>query len=72
MIISIINHTNGKLSDEDVQHVLRAINRQVKEDFEPYWSLGDSEARRKDGEQAKTHGAGGFARRRCDLSLGQR
>ena len=40
MIISIINHTNGKLSDEDVQHALRAINRQVKEDFEPYWSLG--------------------------------
>jgi hypothetical protein len=40
MIISIINHTNGKLSDEDMQQVLRAINRQVKEDFEPYWSLG--------------------------------
>ena len=25
MIISIINHTNGKLSDEEVQHARRAI-----------------------------------------------
>jgi len=40
MIISIINHTNGKLSDEEVQHTLRAINCQIQQDFEPYWSLG--------------------------------
>lgn len=40
MIISIINHTNGKIADEDLQAVIRAINRQVAEDFEPYWSLG--------------------------------
>jgi hypothetical protein len=40
MIISIINHTNGNLSDEEVQHALRAINCQIKQDFEPYWSLG--------------------------------
>lgn len=40
MIISIINHTNGQLSDEQVQGAIRAINRQIKEDFEPYWSLG--------------------------------
>ncbi|MDH3446221.1 MAG: hypothetical protein OEN50_20045 [Deltaproteobacteria bacterium] len=40
MIISIINHTNGKLSDEEVQQSIRSINRQIKEDFEPYWSLG--------------------------------
>jgi len=40
MIISVINHTNGKISDEEVQRTLRAINRQIKEDFEPYWSLG--------------------------------
>ena len=40
MIISVINHTNGKISDEEVQSTLRAINRQIKEDFEPYWSLG--------------------------------
>ena len=40
MIISIINHTNGKVSDEELHTVNRAINRQVSEDFEPYWSLG--------------------------------
>lgn len=40
MIISVINHTTGQLSDEEVQFAIRAINRQIKEDFEPYWSLG--------------------------------
>ncbi len=40
MIISVVNHTNGKISDEQLQHAIRAINRQIAEDFEPYWSLG--------------------------------
>jgi len=40
MIISIINHTSGQIKDEELQTVIRAINRQIKEDFEPYWSLG--------------------------------
>lgn len=40
MIISIINHTQGKLKDDDIQIALRAVNRQIKEDFEPYWSIG--------------------------------
>jgi hypothetical protein len=40
MIISMINHTNGQIRDEEVQEAVRAINRQIKEDFEPYWSLG--------------------------------
>lgn len=40
MIISIINHTNGKVSDEHLQSAIRAINRQIAEDFAPYWSLG--------------------------------
>ena len=40
MIISVINHTNGQLTDEHVQVALRAINRQIAEDFEPYWSMG--------------------------------
>jgi hypothetical protein len=39
MIISIINHTNGEISDQKVQDAIRAINRQIKNDFEPYWSL---------------------------------
>jgi hypothetical protein len=40
VIISVINLTNGKVPDSEVQRVLRAINRQISEDFEPYWSLG--------------------------------
>ena len=38
MIISVINHT--KLSDVTVLDTIRVVNRQIKEDFEPYWSLG--------------------------------
>lgn len=40
MLISILNHSNGKVSDAELQKVVRAIRRQVREDFEPYWSLG--------------------------------
>lgn len=40
MIITIINLTEGKISDQEVQRVIRAINRQINEDFEPYWSFG--------------------------------
>ena len=40
MIISVINHTSGKVSDQELQFAIRAINRQIREDFEPYWSLG--------------------------------
>lgn len=39
MIISCINHTNGQISDEELQTAIRAINRQIEEDFVPYWSL---------------------------------
>ena len=38
MIISLINHSEV-ITDEQVQQVIRAINRQLKEDFEPYWSF---------------------------------
>lgn len=40
MIISIINHSDGIVSDDELQIVIRAINRQISEDFEPYWSMG--------------------------------
>jgi len=40
MIISVINHTNGQVRDEELQHVIRAINRQIAEDFRPYWHIG--------------------------------
>lgn len=42
MIISVINHTDGKITDEQVHLAIRAINRQISEDFEPYWHLGGS------------------------------
>ena len=40
MIISVINHTNGRLSDEQVQRAVRAVNRQIADDFAPYWGFG--------------------------------
>jgi hypothetical protein len=40
MIISVINLTHGKIRDEDVHAAIRAVNRQIREDFEPYWSFG--------------------------------
>ena len=40
MIISVINHTAGQVSDEELQNVIRAINRQIREDYEPYWHIG--------------------------------
>lgn len=39
MLISLINRSK-EVSDAHVQDVARAINRQIKEDFEPYWSFG--------------------------------
>lgn len=38
MIISVINHTT--IQDDEIQATLRAINRQLAQDFEPYWSFG--------------------------------
>ena len=40
MLISIVNLSHGALDDEELQRVIRAINRQIAEDFEPYWSFG--------------------------------
>jgi hypothetical protein len=40
MIISVINHTDGKISDAELHSAIRAINRQIAVDFEPYWSMG--------------------------------
>ncbi len=52
MIISIINHTNGQITDELLQVTIRAINRQITEDFEPYWSIGGE--LRLEGRSGKT------------------
>jgi len=40
MVISVINHSNGQVSDAELQQVIRAINRQITQDFQPYWSIG--------------------------------
>ncbi|HEX5067011.1 MAG TPA: S8 family serine peptidase [Myxococcota bacterium] len=39
MLISIVNHSAGIL-DAKLQAAIRAINRQLREDFEPYWGRG--------------------------------
>ena len=40
MLISVVNHTGGKLSDEKVQDGIRAVNRQIAHDFQPHWHIG--------------------------------
>jgi hypothetical protein len=40
MIVSVINLSGGKLSDRAVHDAIRAINRQVAEDFAPHWGFG--------------------------------
>lgn len=39
MIISIVNRSKD-IDDTCLQGVIRAINRQIAEDFKPYWSFG--------------------------------
>jgi hypothetical protein len=59
MIISIFNFTNGKIKDEELQCAIRAINRQIGEDFEPYWSFG---------AQLRLEGKAGSKPSKTDLS----
>jgi len=40
MLISVVNHTSGTLSDEAVQDGIRAVNRQIAHDFSPHWHIG--------------------------------
>ncbi|TFW36151.1 alkaline phosphatase family protein [Massilia horti] len=37
--ISVVNRSHT-VSDAELHRVVRAINRQIKEDFEPYWGFG--------------------------------
>jgi hypothetical protein len=39
MLISIVNHTSGKLTDAQVQDAIRAINAQLAHDYKPYWHI---------------------------------
>ncbi len=67
MIISVINHSNGKITDEVLQHAIRAINRQIDEDFAPYWSL--SATLRLEGRSSKTPSQKSLADMRGDAVL---
>jgi hypothetical protein len=40
MMISVVNRTGGAVSDEELLRVIRAVNRQVRDDFEPSWGMG--------------------------------
>ena len=40
MIISVINLTKGAIADAALLRAIRAVNRQLREDFEPYWGFG--------------------------------
>ncbi len=37
--ISVVNRTSS-IAELDMHRVVRAINRQIAEDFEPYWAFG--------------------------------
>jgi hypothetical protein len=39
MLISVVNHTDGTLTDADVQNAIRAINAQIAHDYKPYWHI---------------------------------
>jgi len=39
MKISVYNLTNGLLADTSVASAIAAVNRQITEDFEPWWSM---------------------------------
>jgi hypothetical protein len=67
MIISVINHSNGEISDEKLQQAIRAINHQIAQDFAPYWSLGAE--LRLEGRSASTPGKQTIADMRGDAVL---
>jgi hypothetical protein len=39
MIISVINHHESGIADNNLLEAIRAINRQITHDFRPYWNL---------------------------------
>lgn len=39
MIISVVNQTQGEVSDADLLVAIRAVNEQIANDFVPYWSM---------------------------------
>lgn len=67
MIISILNHTNGEIADSQVQETIRAINRQLLEDFYPYWGI--SAQLRLEGRSTASPGPESIADLRGDAVL---
>ena len=67
MIISILNHTNGEIADSKVQEAIRAINRQLQEDFYPDWRIGAQ--LRLEGRSTASPGAESIADMRGDAVL---
>jgi len=67
MLISVINFTRGKISDEELQCNVRAVNRQIAEDFASYWSMGAQ--LRVDGRSVDQPDAATFADLRGDAIL---
>ncbi len=39
MLISVFNRSGGDISNDAAQHVIGAINRQIREDFVPHWGV---------------------------------
>jgi len=70
MIISLINHSNGKVKDTEILTVIRAINRQIEEDFEPYWSLRALVRRRPLTSKTRKAKPRRHERRCCNLFVG--
>lgn len=66
MIITVVNMSK-RVSDDKVQEVIRAVNRQVREDFAPYWSLGAT--LRLEGKSKKAPDALGLPDMRGDAVL---
>jgi hypothetical protein len=58
MIISVINMADGAVSDADLQRAIRAVNRQISDDFAPYWGYG---------AQLRLEGKSGRARGRSPI-----
>jgi len=40
VIVSVINLSEGAVADAPLLRAIRAVNRQLREDFEPYWGFG--------------------------------
>ena len=67
MIISVVNQTTGEVSDADLLAAIRAVNRQIAEDFVPYWGMPGT--LRLDGTLLKQSRANAVALLRGDAVL---